>query len=161
MKFTFQGNEQKTVGELPSGDAPDFKLVKTDLSEVTKGDLKGKKVVLNIFPSIDTSVCANSVRQFNKKASSLENVVVLCVSMDLPFAHGRFCGAEGLENVVPASAFRSDFGKKYGVSIDGGVLGGLFARAVLVLDEKGKVVYSQLVSELTEEPDYNSALAAL
>lgn len=163
MEFTFQGEKQQTVGVLPtSGSAPSFTLVKTDLSELTKEDLKGKKVVLNIFPSVDTPVCANSVRAFNKEASSLENTVVVCVSADLPFAQARFCGAEGLDNVVPASVFRgNEFGKAYGLTIAGGPLAGLLARAIVVLDEKGDVTYTQLVSELTEEPDYKAALAAL
>ena len=164
MDFTFQGEAQKTVGELPAvgAAAPAFELVKTDLSTVGNADLKGKKVILNIFPSIDTPVCATSVRSFNEKAAALENTVVLCVSVDLPFAHDRFCGAEGLKDVVPASDFRGNkFGQAYGLTVDGGPLAGLLARAIVILDEEGNVAYTQLVSELTEEPDYASALAAV
>ena len=164
MDFTFQGEAQKTVGTLPAvgADAPGFELVQTDLSVVTKDSLKGKKVILNIFPSIDTPVCATSVRAFNEKAATLPGAVVLCVSVDLPFAHGRFCGAEGLDDVIPASAFRGNvFGQDYGITVDGGPLAGLLARAIVILDEEGKVTYTQLVTELTEPPDYDAALAAL
>ncbi|WP_153558623.1 thiol peroxidase [Roseimaritima sediminicola] len=159
-----KGNPCQTCGELPSGgsDAPPIKLTKTDLSETTGADYSGKRVVLNIFPSIDTPTCATSVQRFNKEASQLDNTVVLCVSRDLPFAQKRFCGAEGLEDVVPASDFRSgDFGRAYGVQIEDGPLAGLLARAVVVLDENGKVIHSELVEEIANEPNYDAALAAL
>ena len=162
--ITFKGNPIQTKGELPAvgGAAPSFKLTKTDLSETSLGDYAGKKVVLNIFPSIDTPVCQNSVRRFNEAASNLQNAVVLCVSKDLPFAHGRFCGAEGLENVVPASEYKdSSFGDAYGVTIGEGPLAGLFSRAVVVVDEGGKVSHSEQVPEIGQEPDYEAALAAL
>jgi len=160
---TLKGTPFKTSGELPAkGDkAPDFTLVKTDLSEVGLSDFSGKRVVLNIFPSLDTPTCANSVRTFNDKASTLNNTVVLCVSQDLPFAQARFCGAEGLDQVIPASAFRSSFADDYGVRMAEGPLTGLNARAVVIIDEKGKVVYNQLVGEVAEEPDYEAALKAL
>lgn len=162
-KITFKGNPIQTTGELPAAGkkAPDFTLVKTDLTDVQSRQLVGKKVVLNIFPSIDTPVCANSVRRFNQIAGDLPNTVVLCVSKDLPFAHKRFCGAENLASVEAVSAFRgSDFGRDYGVAIQDGPLAGLFARAVVVLDASGKVVHSQLVREIGQEPDYDAALAA-
>lgn len=162
-QITFKDSPVKTVGELPAKEtaAPDFSLVKNDLSEITLADCKGKKVVLNIFPSIDTGVCAASVRVFNSQAARLENTVVLCVSMDLPFAHARFCGAEGIDNVENASAFRSDFGEVYGVTIADGPLAGLLSRAVVVIDENGKVIYTEQVPEIAQEPDYDAALAAL
>ena len=159
-----EGNPVNTAGELPAvgNAAPDFSGVKNDLSECSLSELTGKKVVLNIFPSIDTPVCAASTRRFNQEASSMKNTVVLCVSVDLPFALGRFCGAEGLENVVPVSAFRNpEFGSSYGVAITDSVLKGLLARAVVVIDESGKVTYTELVPEITQEPDYEAALAAL
>ncbi len=163
-QVTLKGNPVNTIGELPAkGDsAANFKLVNTDLSEASLEDFKGKKVILNIFPSIDTGTCAMSVRSFNEKAANLENTVVLCISKDLPFAHKRFCGAEGIENVESLSAFRdSDFQKDYGVEMVDGGLKGLLARSVVVLDEEGKVVYTELVPEIVDEPDYDSALAAL
>ena len=153
-----------TVGELPeTGDqAPNFCLIKSDLSEVSLDEFKGKKVVLNIFPSIDTPVCATSVRRFNEEAGKLKNSVVLCISKDLPFAHARFCGAEGLDDVISVSDFQSgSFGEKYGVTIAEGPLKGLLSRAVVIVDEAGKVIYSQQVPEITDEPDYTSALAML
>lgn len=162
--ITLKGTPVKTVGKLPpvGSVAPAFRGVKTDLSECALSDLSGKKVVLNIFPSIDTGVCAASTRRFNEAAGALENTVVLCVSVDLPFALGRFCGAEGLENVVPISVFRNpEFGSGYGVTIADGVLAGLLSRAVVVLDERGKVVYTEQVPEITEEPNYAAALTAL
>ena len=161
-QVTLQGNPFRTVGELPAlgASAPDFTLVKTDLSELTLKELRGKRVVLNVFPSVDTSVCAASVRTFNKRAGEAPGTVVLCVSMDLPFAGARFCGAEGLQAVHPASAFRSDFGKAYGLTLAEGPLKGLLARAVLVLDEGGTVKHVQLVPEIAQEPDYDAALAA-
>ncbi len=161
---TFKGNPVNTIDRLPGAgdDAPDCTLVQTDLSDLTLSELKGRKVVLNIFPSIDTQVCAESVRRFNTEAADLEGVTVLCISVDLPFAQARFCGAEGLDNVVPLSAFRdAAFGSKYGVAITDGPLAGLFARAVVVVGADGSVSYSQLVPEITDEPDYAAALAAL
>jgi len=143
-------------------EAPDFVLVKSDLSEVTLSGLKGKHVVLNIFPSIDTGVCAASVRRFNKEASALNNTTVLCISADLPFAAGRFCGAEGLENVITLSTFRdSSFADQYGVLMTDGPLRGLLARAVVVVNPEGKVVYTELVPEIAQEPDYNSAINSI
>jgi len=157
------GNPVHTVGDLPTVGAPSpsFSLTKGDLSEVGAADYAGQRVILNIFPSIDTPTCATSVRKFNEYASGLDNTVVLCVSADLPFAQGRFCGAEGLDNVVSASSFRSDFGTAYGVSLADSKLAGLLARAVVVLDENGTVVHSQLVPEIAQEPDYDAALASL
>ncbi len=152
------------AGELPAKGtaAPEFTLVKGDLSEVTLKDLKGKKLLLNIFPSIDTGVCAASVRKFNKEAAGLDNTIVLAVSVDLPFAAGRFCAAEGIENVVTASAFRNpEFAQAYGILMADGPLKGLLARSVVVIDTDGKVAYTQLVPEVTEEPNYEAALAAL
>ena len=159
-----KGNPIHTSGDLPAvgADAPDCTLVGADLSDVKLGDYKDKKVVLNIFPSIDTGVCAASVRRFNEEASGLDNTVVVCVSMDLPFALGRFCAAEGLENVVTASDFRNrEFAKKYGVLITDGPMEGLCARSVVVVGEDGNVIYTELCPEITEEPDYKAALAAL
>lgn len=163
-KVTFKGNEVHTNGTLPAvgAEAPDFKGVKSDLSELSLSDLKGKKVVINVFPSLDTSVCATSVRHFNKAAASFSNTVVLAVSKDLPFAHGRFCTTEGIDKVVTLSAFRcSCFEDKYGMLLTDGPLKGLFARGVIVVDEAGKVVYTELVPEITTEPNYDAALAAL
>lgn len=160
---TLKGNPFKTSGDLPAQgtQAPDFTLVKTDLSEVALNDFKGKRVVLNIFPSVDTPTCAQSVRTFNDKASSLDNTEVVCVSQDLPFALARFCGAEGLDKVTPASAFRSSFAEDYGVRMVEGPLTGLDARAVVVIDEQGQVSHAQLVPEVSEEPDYAAALKVL
>lgn len=161
---TLKGNPFNTVGELPviGSTAPRFSAVKTDLSECSLADLAGKKVVLNIFPSIDTGVCAMSTTRFNKEAGGLDNTVVVCVSIDLPFALGRFCGAEGLEDVVPVSVFRNpEFGNDYGVTFADGPLSGLLSRSVVVIDEAGKVVYTEQVAETTEEPNYEAALAAL
>jgi len=160
----FKGTPCHTCGSLPYvGDkAPCYNLITKDLKDISCEDYVGKKVVINIFPSLDTPVCAASVRRFNKAASELENTVVLCVSMDLPFAAKRFCTTEGLENVVTGSAFRSPlFGQKYGVMIVDGPFAGLLARAVVVLDEKRNVIYRQMVEEITNEPDYEAALAAL
>lgn len=161
---TFKGSVIHTNGKMPQKgqEAPDFTAVAGDLSEVTLSSLRGKRVLLNIFPSLDTSVCATSVRKFNENAARLENVRVLAVSMDLPFAQGRFCTAEGIENVTPVSLFRSkDFADNYGLMMVDGPLAGLTARAVIVVDEEGKIVYVQLVPEITEEPDYAAALSAL
>ena len=163
-KITFKGNPVSTAGELPKvgSQAPDFTLTKNDLSPVTAKDLAGKNVVLNIFPSIDTGVCATSVRTFHQQAANLPNTVVLCVSKDLPFALKRFCGAEGIDKVTTASSFRGpDFGAAYGVTMTDGPLAGLFARAVVVLDAKGKVVHTELVPEIAQEPDYARAIAAV
>lgn len=160
---TFQGNTVSTTGELPKvGEkAPEFTLVKADLSEVTLSSLAGKNVVLNIFPSIDTGTCATSVRKFNEKAADLDNTVVICVSADLPFAAGRFCGAEGIENVISGSTFRSTFGSDYGVTFTSAPLTGLLSRSVVVINGDGNVIYTEQVAETTEEPDYDAALAAL
>jgi thiol peroxidase len=154
---TFKGSEVKTNGSLPAvgTTAPDFKLVGAGLNEISIADFKGKRVVLNIFPSIDTGVCAASVRNFNKLAAATDNVVVICVSKDLPFAASRFCGAEGLDKVITASDFRyNNFATDYGVLMTDGPLAGLMARSVVAFDENGKVVYNQLVPEITEEPNY-------
>ena len=163
-RVTLGGNPVSTSSELPKvgSQAPDFNLTTIDLADVSLADYAGKKVILNVFPSVDTSVCAASVRKFNAEAAGLKGVVVLCVSKDLPFAHKRFCGAEGIRNVDSLSALRgSDFGKAYGVLLTDGPLAGLFARSIVILDEKGKVVYTQLVPEIKEEPNYDEALAAV
>jgi thiol peroxidase len=159
-----RGNPIHTSGELPAvgSKLPHFALTRKDLSTVTDTDLAGKKVVLNIFPSIDTPTCASSVRQFNQRAAGLDDTVVLCVAADLPFAMGRFCGAEGIDNAVPASTFRSaDFGADFGVTMTDGPLHGLLARAVVVADATGTVVHTELVAEIANEPDYDAALNAL
>ena len=163
-KITFNENHLETIGTLPvvNSKAPDFLLTKTDLSDVSLADFKGRKIVLNIFPSIDTPVCATSVRRFNDESTKLENTVVLCDSADLPFAHDRFCGAEGLHNVIPLSTFRSgSFGKVYGATITSGPLSGLLSRAIVIIDEKGSIAYTEQVSDLASEPDYEAALDAL
>jgi len=162
--ITLKGNPIETCGTLPAKgtQAPDFTLVKTDLSEVTLANYKGKKIVLNIFPSIDTPVCAASVRCFNKTAGELADTVVLCVSADLPFAHTRFCETDGLKNVESLSVFRSPaFGKEYGVTITTGPIAGLLSRAIVIIDTNGTVVYTEQVPEIGQEPDYDAALAAL
>ncbi|MGJ3352284.1 thiol peroxidase [Providencia sp. Je.9.19] len=156
-----KGNDITVNGVFlqPSAQAKSFTLVAKDLSEATLESFQGKRKILNIFPSVDTGVCAASVRKFNQLASELTNTVVLCISADLPFAQARFCGAEGLDNVVTLSTFRSpSFADDYGVAISSGPLKGLTARSVVVLDENNKVIYSQLVPEITEEPDYDAAL---
>jgi thioredoxin-dependent peroxiredoxin len=161
---TLKGNPIHTIGELPpvGAKAPDFKLVDGDLKDVTLATFQGKRKVLNIVPSLDTSVCATSTRKFNEKAGALANTVVLVVSADLPFASKRFCTTEGLKNVVPLSLMRSrDFAKSYGVLITDGPLQGITARAVVVLDEGDGVVYRQLVPEIGQEPDYDAALKAV
>ena len=163
-QVTFKGSPINTSGSLPrvGSAAPDFKVVKTDLAPLSLSQFKGKKVVLNIFPSIDTPVCAASVRRFNVEASSLVNTVVLCISKDLPFAQKRFCAAEGLDNVIPGSEFRdTSFSAAYGVRIVDSPLEGLFSRAIVIVDEKGKVAYTEQVPEIAQEPDYDKALAAL
>ena len=162
--ITLKGTHVHTSGDLPKvgAAAPDYALVRVDLSELSGKDLAGQRVVLNIFPSLDTPTCAASVRKFNARANEKPNTTVLCISADLPFAQKRFCGAEGLDNVVPASAFRSpEFGQAYGVALVDGPLQGLLARAVVVVDEKGQVLHAELVPEIAQEPDYNAALAVL
>jgi len=160
----FNGTPCHTCGHLPEVGTKGacYTFVTPALKEINCADFKGKRVVLNVFPSLDTPVCAASVRRFNKEASSLDNTVVLCVSMDLPFAAGRFCEAEGLKDVIPASAFRSPlFAEKYGVEMVDGPLAGLLARAVIILDGNRNVIYSDLVEEITHEPHYDEALAVL
>ncbi|MGP9724538.1 thiol peroxidase [Corynebacterium sp. AOP40-9SA-29] len=159
----FQGTPAHTVGDLPAvgEQAPNFTTVSAELKDVNGDSLRGKRVVLNIFPSVDTGVCAASEREFNKRASGLENTAVVSVSKDLPFALGRFCAAEGIENVEATSAFRSSFGEDFGVTLTDSPLAGLLGRAVLVLDAEGTVLHSQLVPEITTEPDYDAALAVL
>ena len=163
-QVTLKGIPVQTSGELPAvgAAAPDFTLTKMDLTELSLSELKGKRVVLNIFPSIDTATCAQSVRDFNQRANEVPNSSILCISADLPFAQKRFCGAEGLDQVIPVSDFRNkDFGRKFGVNILDGGLRGLLARAVVVLDENGKVIYHELVSEIANVPNYEAALKAL
>lgn len=163
-KITLKGNPIKTVGKLPKiGEkAPKFSLIKADLSQAKLKDFKGSKVILNIFPSLDTGTCAASVRKFNEEAGKLENTKVLCISRDLPFAQARFCGAEGLENVITLSDFaKGKFGKSYGVTIETGPLANLLSRAIVVLDEKGIVTYTEQVPEIVDEPNYEAALKAL
>ncbi|WP_067430333.1 thiol peroxidase [Nocardioides jensenii] len=157
-----KGNPVNTVGELPAvgSAAPAFDLVGEGLAPLASGDVSGR-TVLNIFPSVDTGICAASVRKFNELAAGLENTTVVNVSADLPFAQARFCGAEGIENVKVGSAFRSSFGQDFGVTLADGPMAGLLARSVVVLDEDGTVVHSQLVPEITTEPDYDAAIAAL
>ncbi|MBG0780208.1 MAG: thiol peroxidase [Desulfotignum balticum] len=158
------GNPVSLAGEFPvkGATAPDFTAVNQDLSEITLKSFEGKRKVLNIFPSIDTDVCATSVRKFNEKAAGLDNTQVICLSKDLPFALKRFCGAEGIDNVVAASLFRdAEFPGNAGVLITDGPMKGLTARAVMVLNEKNQVIYAQLVDDITHEPDYDAALAAL
>ncbi|GAA8852664.1 thiol peroxidase [Helicobacter pylori] len=158
----FKGNPVTTVGELPApgADAPSFDLVGDGLSALTTADVPGR-VVLNIFPSIDTGVCAASVRKFNELAASLDNTTVVNVSKDLPFAQARFCGAEGIDKVKVGSAFRSSFGEDFGVTMADGPMAGLLARSVVVVDADGKVLHTELVPEITQEPDYDAAVKAL
>ncbi|WP_297333686.1 thiol peroxidase [Flavobacterium sp.] len=163
-KITLGGNPVNTSGELPAkgAKAPDFTLVKGDLSTASLSDFKGSKLVLNIFPSVDTGTCAASVRKFNEKAAGLENTKVLCISRDLPFAQNRFCGAEGIDNVSSLSDFKDGkFGADYGLTITDGPLAGLHSRVVVVINENGEVVYTEQVADIKDEPDYESALAAL
>lgn len=163
-KIQLKENEVHTIGELPSvGEKlKDFVLVKNDLSRVSLSDFMGKRLVFNIFPSIETRVCAASVRQFNKLAVNLGNTLVLCVSRDLPFALNRFCGAEGIENVITLSDFdKGEFGRNYGLEILDGAFKGLLSRAVIVTNEEGKVMYNEQVPDISMEPDYNKALEAL
>ena len=162
--ITLGGNAINTTGNLPQvgSQAIDFKLTKADLSVVSLADFAGSKLVLNIFPSVDTGTCAASVRKFNESASNLENTKVLCISRDLPFAQARFCGAEGLENVITLSDFNTGgFGKNYGLEIQDSVFAGLHSRVVIVIDEKGTIKYTEQVAEVANEPNYEAALAAL
>jgi thioredoxin-dependent peroxiredoxin len=160
--ITFKGNPINTAGELPAVGtaAPSFTLTGTDLGVISNDQFRGKPVLLNIFPSIDTGVCATSVRTFNERVAS-SGVSVLCVSKDLPFAQNRFCGAEGIENVTPASAFRDSFGEDYGITMTDGPMAGLLGRAIVVIGADGNVVYTELVPEIVTEPNYDAALAAL
>lgn len=162
-EITFHGNPVHTIGELPAvgSAAPEFTVVDSGLNAVELSALPEGRVILNIFPSIDTGVCATAVRRFNELAANLDDTTVVCVSKDLPFALGRFCGAEGINGVITASAFRSSFGEDYGVVMVDGPLEGLLSRAVVVLDEEGTVVYTEQVPEIGQEPDYEAALAAL
>ncbi len=163
-KITLKGNPVNTSGTLPSvgSKAPGFTLVKSDLTQLSLDELKGKKLLLNIFPSLGTSVCATALRKFNQLAADRENTVVLAISKDLPFAHNSFCTTEGIKNVITLSGFRdSNFGKAYGVDLLDGIFAGLYARSVVVTDEKGVVKYTELVSDIANEPDYDKAIAAL
>ena len=163
-KITLKGNSIHTSGELPKigSLAQDFKLTANDLTIKTLNDFKGKTLVLNIFPSIDTGTCAASVRNFNKAAANLTNTSVLCISRDLPFAQARFCGAEGIDNVFMLSDFNTgQFGKDYGLEIVDGPLAGLHSRCIVVINTEGLVIYTEQVAEITEEPNYNLALASL
>ena len=162
-KITFKGTPVNTSGYLPAKgtNAPDFSLVKSDLGSLSLSELKGKKVILNIFPSLDTSVCATTVRKFNQMAAGIKNTTVLGISKDLPFAHGRFCATEGITNVVTLSGFRDrEFGKVYGVDYIDGPMTGLYSRAIVVIDEAGTVIYTEQVPEHVHEPDYEAALKA-
>ena len=160
---TLRGNLLNTSGDLPAvgSKTPGFTLLAKDLSQLTNDSLAGKKVVLNIFPSIDTPTCATSVRTFNERAAGRDDAVVVCISEDLPFAQNRFCGAEGIENCVTASGFRNDFADAFGVRLIDGPMAGLMARAIVVLDSDGTVVHTELVPEIAQEPDYDAALGAL
>lgn len=161
--ITLKGNPCNTVGDLPSvgASAPSFTLVGNDLGEKSLSDFAGKKVILSLMPSFDTPVCATSVRKFNEQAASLPDTAVVNVSMDLPFAQKRFCTSEGIEGVTSLSAFRSSFGQDYGIAIADGPLAGLLGRAIIVLDSDGKVVYTELVPEIAQEPNYDAAIAAV
>ena len=162
-EVTLGGNAVHTSGDLPAvgSAAPDYTLTGSDLGDVSARDMAGKNVVLNIFPSVDTPTCATSVRTFNQRAADLDNTVVLCVSADLPFAQGRFCGAEGIQNVTTASSFRSDFGADFGVTLTDGPLAGVLARAVVVVGPDGNVKHTELVGEIANGPHYDAALAAI
>lgn len=161
--ITLKGNPFNTNGELPNtgSKAPNFSLRTVDLNTITLADYAGSKVILNIFPSIDTGTCATSVRTFNQKASDLENTKVVCVSRDLPFAHNRFCGAEGIENVISASDISGDFAADYGLQITNGPLEGLCSRSIVVIDENGSVIYTEQVAETVDEPNYDAAINAV
>ena len=160
---TLGGNPIHTIGKLPAigTEVKDFTLTGVDLSEKTLADFKGKYIIMNIFPSVNTGVCSKSVRTFNEDAANLKNTTVLCISKDLPFAQKQFCGAEGIENVVMLSDFRNDFGKIYGVQLMDGPMKGLLSRAVIVINPEGKIVYEEQVPEIGQEPDYTSALNAI
>lgn len=163
-EISFKGNKVHTNGNLPvvNSIAPNFIGIKGDLSELSLSSLKGKRVILNVFPSLDTTVCAASVRRFNKEAASVQNTVILAISKDLPFAQGRFCTTEGIDKVIPLSIFRdSTFEDNYGMLLTDGPLQGLLTRGVIVIDEAGKIIYTELVPEITEEPNYEAALASL
>jgi thioredoxin-dependent peroxiredoxin len=163
-QITFKGNPIHTAGEIPKvGDAaPDFRLTGSDLADISLADYSGKNLIISVFPSLDTPVCAASVRRFNVEAGRLKNTVVLCVSRDLPFAHKRFCVAEGLSNVVSASEYKNaSFSDGYGLRIVDGPLAGLLSRAIIVIDATGKILYTEQVPEITQEPNYDRALAAL
>ncbi|WP_373518636.1 thiol peroxidase [Pricia sp.] len=163
-KITLKGNEIHTIGSLPStgAKAPDFELTKTDLSKASLSDYSGKRTVLNVFPSIDTGTCAQSVRKFNEEVAKLDNTKVLCISKDLPFAQARFCGAEGIENVEMLSDFRNgNFGRAYNLEFSDGPLQSLLSRVVVVINENQEIVYTEQVPEIVDEPDYKAALEAL
>jgi thiol peroxidase len=163
-KITLGGTPCNTIGDLPElgSVAKDFALTKNDMSPLKLSDLKGSRVILNIFPSVDTNTCATSVRTFNQRASAVDNTKIVCVSRDLPFAQKRFCGAEGIDNVITVSDFATgDFGKNYGLEITDGPFQSLHARAIVVLDENGVVKHTELVSEVANEPNYDAAIAAL
>ena len=162
-QVTLGGNPVNTSGDLPAvgTSAPFFELAAVDLGNISSADFAGKNIVLNIFPSVETATCATTVRTFNERAADLDNTAVLCVSADLPFAQGRFCGAEGIANVKTASTFKSSFGADYGVSLIDGKFKGLLARAVVVVGQDGSVKHTELVSEIAQEPNYDAALSAL
>ena len=163
-QLTFKGNPVETAGTFPvvGDDAPNFILVKTDLSELSLSDLKGKKIIFNIFPSVDTAVCALQLKKFSKIISNMNNTILVFASLDLPFAFSRFCAAEGIDNAITASDFRyRSLEKHYGAAMINGPLSGLYARAVLVLNEQHQVIYSELVKEITNEPNYDAAIAVL
>jgi len=162
--ITIDGNPAETVGSLPEtgSTAPDFVLTNTQFADISLESFRGKRIVLNIFPSIDLPVCAASVRRFNEEAGKMPHTAVLCISADLPFSHTRFCEGEGLKNVIPLSVFRSDaFGRNYGVLMTSGSLAGLLSRAIVVIDEDGMVLYTEQVADISQEPDYDAALKAL
>ena len=162
--ITLEGNEIHTVGELPAigSDAPAFTLTNSEMGETSLADFAGKKVILNIFVAIDTGICAESTRRFNAAAGSLDNTAVLCISADLPPTLARFCGAENLDNVITLSTFRHpEFGKDYGLTVEDGPIRGLNARSIVIIDENGKVVYTEQVPEIAQEPDYDAALTSL
>ena len=163
VTVTLRGNAVSVSGKLPATgkSLPKFSLTTSTLQDISNKDIAGKRVIFNIFPSIDTPTCATSTRKFNELAASLQNTEVYCVSADLPFAQGRFCGTEGLSNVKTASSFRSNFGAAFGVNLTNSVLKGVLARAVVVADEKGKVLHTELVSEIANEPNYDAAINSL
>lgn len=160
--ITLEGNPIHTAGELPAKgkQAPDFCLTNKDMGDTRLADFAGKKIIMNVFVSIDTGICADSTRRFNEEVSKMDNTVALCISADLPFALARYCGAEGLDNVITLSAFRSpEFGKSYGLGITDGPIRGLMSRAIIIIDESGKVIYTQQVPEIAQDPDFEDALA--